>query len=106
MAFSVQTFTAKLSGALASAIAMFALGAVGFAAGEGAQQTGHTIEWIWRMYTIIPVLSGAASFAILLVCYKLRDRDVALMMRANAGEIPRDEALAGLSRDYLGARGA
>ncbi|MDR2378051.1 MAG: MFS transporter, partial [Bifidobacteriaceae bacterium] len=97
VAFSIQTFTAKLAGALSSAIAMFALGAAGFVSGEGAPQTADTIAWIWRLYTVIPVIAGVAAFVVLAWGYKLRDRDVVLMMRANAGEITRAEAEAGLS---------
>lgn len=101
MAFSIQTFTAKLTGALAGAIGMFVLGAVGFASGEGAAQTAGTIAWIWRMYTIIPLIAGTVSFLIFLFGYKLRDCDVALMARANAGEISREEAQAGFSKQYV-----
>ncbi|MDR1272858.1 MAG: MFS transporter [Clostridiales Family XIII bacterium] len=100
MAFSIQTFSAKLTAALAGAIGMFVLGAVGFVEGEGAVQTVGTIEWIWRMYTILPVIAGAVSFLLLLFGYRLRDCDVALMARVNAGEITEDEARGGFSRQY------
>lgn len=100
MAFSIQTFTAKITVALSGAIGMFMLGAVGFIEGEGAVQTAGTIAWIWRMYTIVPTITGVIAFALILFGYKLRSRDVSLMMKANAGEISREEAISGFSRNY------
>lgn len=100
MAFSVQTFTAKIKGALASAIGMFMLGAVGFVEGTGAIQSAHTISWLWKMYTVVPLITGVLAFLIVLTCYKLNSKDVALMMRANAGEISKEEAVAGFTREY------
>lgn len=100
MAFSVQTFTAKITAALSSAIGMFMLGAVGFVEGSGAAQSSGTIVWIWRMYTVVPLVTGILAFALVLSGYRLRSNDVALMMRANAGEISREEAEAGFSREY------
>jgi len=101
MAFSIQTFTAKITLAVSGAISMFLLGAVGFAEGEGAVQTQETVAWLWRMYTVIPVIAGLASFLILLLFYRLRDRDVSVMMKANSGEITREEALSQLSPKAL-----
>jgi sugar (glycoside-pentoside-hexuronide) transporter len=98
VAFSIQTFTAKITAALAGAIGMFILGAVGFIEGEGAVQTADTISWLWRMYTIIPVIAGTVSFLIIFFGYKLRRRDVESMMSVNAGEISREEAMGNLSK--------
>lgn len=100
MAFSIQTFTAKLTGALSGAVGMFVLGLIGFVEGEGAAQTENTIAWIWRLNTIVPVISAVAAFVILASFYRLRTKDVALMMRANAGEITKEEAVEGFSRKY------
>lgn len=100
MAFSVQTFTAKITAALSSAIGMFVLGSVGFVEGAGAVQTTETIAWIWRMYTLIPLFAGSVAFLMLLFGYKLRNHDVKIMMLANAGEISREEAEKSLSRKY------
>lgn len=101
MAFSIQTFTAKITVALSGAIGMFMLGAVGFVEGTGAAQTEETISWIWRMYSIVPVIAGVVAVLILIFGYKLRSRDVSLMMQANAGEISREEAIEGFSKEYV-----
>ncbi|MDR2654789.1 MAG: glycoside-pentoside-hexuronide (GPH):cation symporter [Oscillospiraceae bacterium] len=100
VAFSIQTFTAKLTAAISGAAGMFMLGMVGFAEGQNAVQTPRTLEWIWIMYTLIPLISGAVSLLMLIFGYKLYSKDVAVMMRCNAGEISREEAEKALSRPY------
>ena len=100
MAFSFQTLTAKLTSGISSAISMLMLGAVGFVAGDGAVQSAKTIGWIWRMYTIFPVLGGIVAFLMLLFGYKLRSHDVKIMMQANAGEMSHEEAEKSFSRKY------
>ena len=100
IAFSIQTFTAKLTAALSGTVGMMILGLIGFVEGEGAVQTADTIEWIWRLNTIVPVISALAAFFILLFGYQLRTPDVELMMRVNKGELTREEAEKGFSRQY------
>jgi sugar (glycoside-pentoside-hexuronide) transporter len=94
---SVQTFTTKLFVATSSAMGMFILGYAGFVSGDGAVQPQSAVDMLWRMVSILPVIGQVLSFFILLVGYKLRQRDVELMARANAGEISRREALRALS---------
>ncbi|MDR1643097.1 MAG: glycoside-pentoside-hexuronide (GPH):cation symporter [Clostridiales bacterium] len=101
VAFSIQTFTAKMIAALSTSIGMFVLGMVGFVEGEGAVQTQSTIDWIWSLSAIFPVISGVAAFFIILFAYKLKTSDVELMVKAREGEITRDEAIAGFSRKYV-----
>ena len=93
MAFSVQTFTAKITGALSGAIGMFILGLIGFVEGSGAAQTPETIQWFWRLWTIVPVISSTVATVFLLLMYKLPTHDAKLMAKANAGEITREEAI-------------
>lgn len=100
ISFSIKAFTNKLVIALSGALGMFALGAYGFVAGEGAVQTAQTIGGIWTLYSLWPAIGSAIAVIILVVFYKLRDKDVQLMTRANNGEISREEAEAGLSRTY------
>ena len=95
MAFSVQTFTAKVTGALSGSIGMFLLGLVGFVEGSGAVQSPQTIHWIWLMWTLVPIISTAAAILMLVFGYKLPTHDATLMAKCNAGEITREEALAG-----------
>ncbi len=100
MAFSIQTLTSKITGGLPSAIGMFLLGAVGFVSGSGAEQSAGTIGWIWNMYTWMPLVAATPALILVLVFYKLRDHDVELMMRANSGEITREEAQAQFTRAF------
>ncbi len=95
MAFSVQTFTAKVTGALSGSIGMLMLGLVGFVEGSGAVQTPETIRWIWLMWTLIPLISMAAALLLIGFGYRLPTEDAKLMAKCNAGEISREEALAG-----------
>lgn len=101
IAFSIQTFTAKLTGGLSSTVGMFILGLIGFVSGEGAAQTPETIAWIWRLSALFPAISGTAAFLIILFAYNLKTADVDLMVKANTGEISREEAIAGFSHPYV-----
>lgn len=100
VAFSIQTFTAKLTAAISGSIGMLALGLVGFVEGAGATQSAYTLDWIWKLNTLIPCISGFVALFMLIFLYKLRTPDVKLMTKANAGEITREEAIAGFSQDY------
>ena len=100
VAFSIQTFSAKITMALSTAIGMTLLGLFGFVEGTGAVQTPQTIQRIWAMSTVFPAISGSVALLIILLFYKLRQRDVAVMMRLNAGEISREEAQSQFSRTY------
>jgi len=100
LAFSAQTFTAKITGALSGGIGMLILGIVGFAEGSGAAQTAETVRMIWLMYTVLPAVTGVLSALALALFYKLPSADVAIMVRVNSGEITREEAQPLLSRRY------
>lgn len=100
ISFSIKAFTNKLVIALSGALGMFALGAYGFIEGEGAVQAAQTVQGIWTLYALWPAIGSAVAVVILLALYRLRDKDVQLMTRANTGEISREEAFAGLSRKY------
>jgi len=91
IAFSVQTFTAKLTTALATAVGAFSLAAIGYVETEGAPQLPGFAAKLWFAMTIVPALGSVLAIPFLLA-YKLRDKDVQVMARANAGEITRDEA--------------
>ena len=100
IAFSIQTFTAKISGAVASAVCMFILGLVGFKSGIDVVQSTQTVEVIWFLYSAAPAIAGSLSFVLLLLFYKLNDHDVQIMARCNQGEITREEAEGQLLRKY------
>ncbi|MEA5048084.1 MAG: glycoside-pentoside-hexuronide (GPH):cation symporter [Eubacteriales bacterium] len=101
IAFSTKAFTNKMIVALTGAIAMFCLSAYGFVSGEGAIQTQQTINGIWFLYAFMPIIGSVLSVAIMLLFYKLRDKDVQIMTRANNKEITREEAVSQLSRKFV-----
>lgn len=54
---------------------------------------------MWLIYALIPLL-GTLIGVLVMWFYKLKDEDVALMAKCNAGEITREECEAKLSRKY------
>lgn len=109
IAFSIQTFAAKLTAATASAVALFALSLFGWKttatnsiadlANLGLEQTPVALQGLWVAYILIPVI-GMILSAICYMFYKLNDKDVQIMAKCNAGEITRKEAEGMLSRKY------
>lgn len=100
IAFSTKAFTNKIIVAITGALAMFGLEAYGFVSGEGVVQAQATVDGIWFLYAFVPIIGSALSVIIMLLFYKLRDKDVRIMTRCNMGEISREEAEAQLSRSY------
>jgi Na+/melibiose symporter-like transporter len=98
--FAIQTFTAKMTAAVSVSVCMFILGFVGFVEGAGVVQSASTISSIWVLYTLVPLATGILAVLLLAFTYKLRQRDVAVMVRVNQGELSREEAAALLSRQY------
>jgi len=92
VAVSIQTLATKAMSAFSSAFAMFLLAAVGFKEGTVATQTTAVTDTIWLMTSIIPAAGFVVAFIIFQFCYKLRDKDVAIMAKVNLGEISREEA--------------
>ena len=97
---SLQTFTNKLFVAVSGGVGMFILGIVGFVSGDQAVQPQAVLDMLWIMMSILPVVGQIVSFFMLLFGYRLRDKDVQIMARANRGLITREEASAQLSRKY------
>ena len=91
ISFSIQTFSVKLTAALAATIAALALSSIGFVEGEGASQPENFANNLWLMMWIIPSV-GLAISLIPLSRYKLRDKYVQVMAKCNSGEISREEA--------------
>lgn len=88
---SLQTFTAKLNAALATALGSLVLGLIGFVSGEGAVQAVDFPEKLWMAQSFISMLGTFIAWLIL-TRYKLNDHDVQLMAKCNAGEITREYA--------------
>lgn len=104
--FAIQTFTEKLNSAVASAMGVGVLGLFGWMSVEassfaelkalGVAQSSTALVGLWTVYTLIPAIGSILA----VVCwsrYKLRERDVDLMARFNAGEITREECESGLT---------
>jgi len=98
--FSIQTFTAKVTAAISSAICMFLLSMFGFIEGANVQQSESTIAAIWSLYTWVPAITAVLAAALLAVGYKLRQKDVAYMIQVNKGELTSEEAATKMSRKY------
>gem|GEM_PF-4280584 len=101
--FSVQTFTSKMTAAIATSFAAALLGVIGFVSGEGAMQPAGFEDRFWMIFILIPA-AGSFISALILPFYKLRDKHVQVMTLCNAGEITREQArsdLQGMGAKYL-----
>jgi len=93
---SLQTLAGKFVRAIGGAVAGFALSYFQYDATLPVQ-TDFTKNGIWMSATLIPCVGYILSVS-LQMFYKLRDRDVQIMAKANKGEIGHDEALAMISK--------
>jgi Na+/melibiose symporter-like transporter len=99
ISFSIQTFSAKLTAALATSLGAACLAAIGFVEGVGAEQTAGFADKFWLVTTWVPVV-GSILGIIVLSFYKLRDNSVQVMAKCNAGEISREEAMKALEGKF------
>jgi GPH family glycoside/pentoside/hexuronide:cation symporter len=99
VSFSMQSFAIKLTSGLSAALAMFVLSLVHFVSGAGAFQPATAINGIWLLVSIFPAFGALLSIPVFLM-YKLPEKDVEIMARANNGEITHEEALKQLSKSY------
>lgn len=109
--FAVQTFMAKLTGSVSSALGLFILGldSVGWKVVEvgsfqeleqsGVTQTPHALNMLWLIFMLIPAIGGLLAY-ITWLFYDLKDKDVQVMIDCNTGKITRDEAMNSLSKKY------
>jgi sugar (glycoside-pentoside-hexuronide) transporter len=91
ISFAVQTFSAKLQAALATALGALCLSLIGFVEGEGAVQPDGFADKLWLIMCLIPIVMSVIAIP-LFSRYKLRDKYVAVMAKFNNGEISREEA--------------
>lgn len=109
--FAVQTFMAKLTSSVSSALGLFILGlkSVGWKVVEvssfqeleqsGVTQTQHALDMLWIIFMLIPAIGGLLAF-IVWCFYDLKDKDVQVMIDCNTGKITREEAMSRLSKKY------
>jgi len=107
--FAVQTFSAKITGSIATPLGLALIGMFGFVSHEadsfaalsemGAAQSPQALNGLWTAYALVPAIGGVVMLALLWL-YKLNDKDVQVMSDCNAGLISREEAEERLSRQY------
>ena len=90
---------------------MAILAAMGFVAKNATdiivngEVIGHEVDMIgksacWFVFTIVSSIGPVIALPILILGYKLRDRDVELMTLCNNGEITKADCESKLSRQY------
>lgn len=77
--FSVQTFSTKLGGAIASALSLFVIRAYGYS-GIAVNQSDQALKGIWITISLIPTIGLVLAFLIFGLFYKLSERDVERMV--------------------------
>ncbi|MBR1758816.1 MAG: MFS transporter [Lachnospiraceae bacterium] len=97
VAFSLKAFVNKMVVALAGALGMACLAAIGYVE-NGVAQTPQVIHGIWVLYSLAPAAGTVIALAVLLLFYPLRDRDVKAMTAVNRGEMTKEEALEQISK--------
>ncbi len=105
--FAIQTFMAKITGALSGSLGLILLKLFEWKAVEAesfeelqklaVSQSPRAMGGLWFIYNIVPVIGLVAAF-IIWQFYKLSDKDVQIMADANTGSIGRDEALSLLNK--------
>ena len=98
--FSLQAFIAKLKNALIGTIVLLSLSAVHFVEGENAVQPAGVARGVWGLFNLLPAAGFTVALVILLLCYKLRSKDVQTMSQYNNGQLSREEADALLGAKY------
>ena len=106
---SLSSFVTKLTGSVSSSLGLFILGLSNYIpvpaesfediAAAGVVQPQQAMDCMWVIYALIPMI-GVLLGILVMGFYKLKDKDVALMAKCNAGEITREECEAQLSRKY------
>ena len=107
--FSLNAFLNKLTTSIASSLGIFILGLSAWIPVEAESfeelaqmnvvQPQSALNTLWSVYMLIPAI-GTILGIVVMALYKLRDKDVKLMAKCNAGEITREECEAQLSRKY------
>ncbi len=108
-AFAVHSFAIKLGGAISSSLGIAILGLFGWVTVEAESfadlaamnvtQTDTALWGLWFVNAGVPLI-GAILATVLLFFYKLRDKDVKVMIAYNRGDITKEEAETRMSRKY------
>ena len=106
---ALSSFVTKLTSSISASLGLFILGLSNYIPvvaesfediqRAGVQQPQQALDVMWLIYALIPLI-GTLLGVLVMMFYKLKDGDVALMAKCNAGEITREECEAKLSRKY------
>lgn len=106
---ALSSFVTKLTSSVSASLGLFILGLSNYipVAAEsfedlqraGVTQPQQALDVMWVIYALIPLI-GTLLGVLTMGFYKLKDSDVSLMAKCNAGEITREECQAQLSRKY------
>jgi sugar (Glycoside-Pentoside-Hexuronide) transporter len=88
--FAVQTFIGKFAGALAGIITGIVLTEIGYV--PNAAQSESALKGLWDMFQIYPAVAAVITCVLLVLFYKLKEKDVEVMSRYNVGQISKEEA--------------
>lgn len=113
--YSLNAFVSKAVGSVGASIGLFVMGLfgwrevqadsyeqlleMGMEIGQAGYQTPEAIQGMWVVYALIPGIGFLLS-ALVLLFYKLKDKDAELMAKCNSGEITREECQAQLIGKY------
>lgn len=106
---ALSSFVTKLTSSVSASLGLFILGLSNYIPvvaesfedlqAAGVTQPPEAMSAMWLIYALIPMI-GTLLGVLVMGFYKLKDQDVALMAKCNAGEITREECEAGLSKKY------
>lgn len=104
--FALQTFMAKLTGAISASLGLFLLNFFDWTSVQtesfeklkelAIMQSDRAMSGLWFIYNMIPVIGMVIAF-VTWCFYRLRDKEVQIMADANSGKITREEAIRLLS---------
>lgn len=104
--FALQTFAAKLTGAIAGSLGLLLMGIFGWQEVEADNfevlqqmnvlQSDTALFGLWFTYALVPVI-GVIIAGIVWLFYRLTDKQVQIMADYNMGRISREDADAGLA---------
>lgn len=83
--FSVQTFSIKMTLALQGIMGAFALDRAHYVA--NVTQTPETLNEIWKMTTVYPIIGQVAAVVLFALYYKLSETEVERMIKSEKGRI-------------------
>lgn len=104
--FALQTFAAKLTGAIAGSLGLLLMGIFGWKEVQADNfevlqqmnvlQSDTALFGLWFTYALVPVI-GVIIAGIVWLFYRLTDKQVQIMADYNMGRISREDADAGLA---------